>query len=163
YDRWMTSLFGTGLNDMLGWDRNHYDRIVHFLWGLFLTYPIREIVLRVSRARGFWAYLLPFLIVISTSTIYELIEWLAALVFGEGLGIAFLGTQGDIWDAQKDMALALFGSFVATLLIVALNASLDRDFAHEWNESLRVKQHQPLGEYEIVRLMSERDKDKNKN
>ena len=130
---------------------------MHFGWGLLLTYPIREVVLRVSQSRGFWAYLLPFLIVISTSTIYELLEWLAALVFGGDLGIAYLGTQGDVWDAQKDMALALVGSLLATLLVGALNALLDRDFAREWNESLRVKHAEPLGEYEIARLMSERD------
>ncbi len=82
YDAWFESITGTTLNEVLGWDRNHFDRVVHFCWGLLLTYPVREIFIRVSNARGFWGYLFPFLVVISTSTIYELIEWFAAVTFG---------------------------------------------------------------------------------
>lgn len=125
-----------------------------------ITYPVREIVLRVSRARGFWAFLYPLLIVISTSTAFELFEWLAALIFGGDLGVAYLGTQGDVWDAQKDMALASFGSAVATIIIASTNAMLDRDFAREWAESLRVKGVEPLGEFEIARLIAKKQQDK---
>ncbi len=155
YDQWFESIIGTGLNQIVGWERNHYDRVLHFLYGLLITYPVREIVLRVSRARGFWSYLLPLLILISTSTIFELLEWLAALVFGSDLGIAFMATQGDVWDTQKDMALAATGSIIATLLIGGVNSMLDRDFAREWADSLRVKRREPLGEIEIARLLAE--------
>ena len=155
YDRWFESIGGAGLSELFGWERNHYDRLVHFLYGLLITYPVREIVLRMSRARGFWTYLLPLLVLISTSTAYELLEWLAALVFGSDLGIAFISRQGDVWDTQKDMALAATGSFVATVLIGSVNRMLDRDFAREWADSLRIKRPEPLGEIEIARLLAE--------
>ncbi len=155
YDQWFESIIGTGLNQIVGWERNHYDRVLHFLYGLLITYPVREIVLRVSRARGFWSYLLPLLMLISTSTIFELLEWVAALIFGSDLGIAFMATQGDVWDTQKDMALAATGSIIATLLIGGVNSMLDRDFAREWADSLRVKRREPLGEIEIARLLAE--------
>lgn len=158
YDQWFESLFGKGLNEMLGFERNHFDRSVHFLWGLLLTYPIREMVIRVSGVRGFWAYLLPFLVVISTSTIFEVFEWLAAVVFGGDLGVAYLGTQGDEWDAQKDMTLAMFGSLLATFVVAGVVASLNRDFAREWSESLTVKRREPLGEVEIARLRTARER-----
>jgi len=157
YDRWFQGLFGVTFNELVGWQRNHYDRIVHFLWGLLLTYPVREIVLRVSRAQGFWSYLFPFLAAISTSAVFELFEWGAALIFGGDLGIAYLGTQGDVWDAQKDMVLALSGSLIATLGIAGFNAAFDRDFAREWSDSLSVKRREPLGEHEISRLLGRRD------
>jgi putative membrane protein len=156
YDRWLQAISGTTLSDMLGLERNHFDRVVHFLWGLLLVYPVREIVIRVSQVKGFWAYLLPVLVVVSTSTLFELIEWAAAVIFGGDLGIAYLGTQGDEWDAQKDMALALAGSLVASVIVAAVAASLNRDFAREWTESLRVKRGEPLGEFEIERLLAEK-------
>lgn len=156
YDHWIRSLTGTGLNERMGWERNHFDRLIHLFYGLLVTYPIREVVLRVSRARGFWAYLIPLLIVISTSSIFELFEWAAAVVFGGELGMAYLGTQGDIWDAHKDMALASVGTVVATIVIAAINGLLDRDFAAEWRDSLRVKRRKPLGEVEIARLLAEK-------
>ena len=120
YDQRFEATLGTSLNEMLGWQRNYFDRVVHFLWGLLLTYPIREIILRVSQVRGFWGYLLPFLVVVSTSTIFELFEWIAAIQFGGDLGVAYLGTPGDIWDAQKDMTLALSGSLVATAITAGI-------------------------------------------
>jgi len=155
YDRWFESLTGKGLNDWFDWERNHFDRVIHFLYGLLITYPVREIVLRMSYAKGFWTYLLPVLVVISTSTIFELLEWLAAVIFGGDLGVAYLGMQGDIWDAQKDMALAAAGSIVATIILAGVNSVLDRDFAWEWEESLRIKHAEPLGEVELARLLAE--------
>ena len=116
YDQWLDSASGAGVEQLFGWERNQYDRLVHFLYGLLITYPVREIVLRVSRARGFWTYLLPLLMVISTSTIFELLEWLAAIVFGPDLGIAFMATQGDVWDTQKDMAYAVIGATISMLI-----------------------------------------------
>jgi putative membrane protein len=155
YDRWFEYLTGKGLNEWFDWERNHFDRAIHFLYGLLITYPVREIVLRMSSAKGFWTYLMPVLIVISTSTIFELLEWLAAIIFGGDLGSAYLGMQGDIWDAQKDMALAVAGTLVATMILAGVNSVLDRDFAREWEESLRIKHAEPLGEVEIARLLAE--------
>lgn len=153
YDAWFEALTGRTLNDLLGWERNNFDRVVHFAYGLLLAYPVREIFLRVVRLRGFWGYFFPLDITMSTSMLYELIEWGAAVVFGGDLGQTYLGTQGDVWDAHKDMALASLGALLAMLITGALNYWLDRDFADEWVESLRVKAHQPLGEEEIQRLL----------
>jgi putative membrane protein len=155
YDQWVGTLFGTGANDLPGWERNNYDRVVHFSYGLLLAYPVREIFLRVAALRGFWGYFFPLDITMSTSMIYELIEWGAAIVFGGELGQAFLGTQGDAWDAHKDMALASSGALLAMLVTAALNYSVQRDFAAEWVESLRVKDPRPLGEEEYARLRAE--------
>ncbi|HSW12719.1 MAG TPA: DUF2238 domain-containing protein [Solimonas sp.] len=156
YDSWWQGLTGQTFNDLVGWDRNHFDRLVHFSYGLLLAYPIREIFLRVAEARGFWGYFLPLDFTLSTSALYELIEWGAAVVFGGDLGVAFLGAQGDVWDAQKDMGLAGCGALFAMLLTAALNRALQRDFAREWSDSLKVKDARPYGENEIERMLRQR-------
>ena len=157
YDEWFAALTGETLNSRLGWERNNFDRVVHFAYGLLLAYPIREIFLRVAAVRGFWGYFLPLDLTMSTSMIFELFEWLAAELFGGDLGAAYLGTQGDIWDAHKDMALASLGALIAMLGTYAINRTLQRDFASEWAESLRVKIEQPLGEDAIARMLETRD------
>jgi len=156
YDAWFQSLTGISLNQLLGWERNNFDRLVHFSYGLLLAYPIREMFLRVAAISGFWGYFFPLDVTMSTSMIYELIEWGAAVHFGGDLGIAFLGSQGDPWDAQKDMALASLGALIAMLITAGLNLYLQRDFAREWVDSLRVKDLHPLGEDELRRLWLER-------
>lgn len=152
YDTWWQALFGTTLNEQLGFERNHFDRLVHFSYGFLLAYPIREVFLRVANVRGVWGYVLPLDVAMSTSMIFELIEWTAAEIFGGELGAAYLGTQGDIWDAHKDMALASLGALLAMLIVAAINARYKRDFARELAESVRVKSPDPLGEEELVRL-----------
>ncbi len=117
YDEWFHSLTGRSLDAMLGFERNHYDRLVHFLYGLLVTPAAVELFARFGRYPRTWAALFPLLFVTSHSVIYELVEWGAAAVFGGELGQAYLGTQGDIWDAQKDMALALLGSVVAIVVL----------------------------------------------
>ncbi|MEM9530913.1 MAG: DUF2238 domain-containing protein [Pseudomonadota bacterium] len=151
YQAWWERWFGEPLGG-----RNHYDRLVHFLYGLLITYPIREIFLRIADSRGFWGYLFPLLVIMSTSMIFELFEWAAALIFGGELGMAYLGSQGDVWDAHKDMWLATVGALIATAIIAAINIVLDRDFNREWTDSLRVKHSEPLGEDEIARLLDEK-------
>jgi putative membrane protein len=143
------------IGSFFGWDRNHYDRFVHFAYGLLIAYPIRELFLRVAEARGFWGYFLPLDVTLSTSFVYELIEWAAATVFGGELGYHYLGTQGDVWDAHKDMALAGLGAVIALALIALVNSRLERDFARQWNESLRVKRRAPLGEDRLAELLDE--------
>ena len=155
YDQWWQQLFGYSLNEALGFTRNHFDRLVHFSYGFLLVYPIREIFIRVANVKGFWGYFLPLDLTMSTSMLYELIEWGAATYFGGDLGVAYLGTQGDVWDAHKDMALASLGAFGAMGITAAINIALQRDFAEDWNESLRIKQEQPLGEDEIMRMLNE--------
>ncbi|MCH8809283.1 MAG: DUF2238 domain-containing protein [Proteobacteria bacterium] len=152
YDDWVRALTGGSLNEAMGWERNHFDRLVHFSYGLLLAYPIREVFLRVVDARGFWGYFLPLDVTMSTSMIFELFEWVVAERVGGDLGMAFLGTQGDVWDAHKDMALASLGAALAMTLAMAVNVRLQRDFAREFRDSLRVKRAEPLGEVQIGRM-----------
>ena len=119
---------------------------------------MREVFLRVADVRGFRGYFLPLDLTMSTSMTYELIEWMAAVGLGGELGAAYLGTQGDPWDAHKDMLLASLGAVVAMAITALLNSYLQRDFAREWGESLRVKHPKPLGEDEIARLWAQRQK-----
>lgn len=123
--------------------RNHFDRLVHLLYGLLVAYPMREIFLRITDVKGFWGYFLPVDLVMSTSMLYELIEWLAAETFGGDLGQAFLGSQGDPWDAHKDMALASIGALITMTLVALIHVRSQRDFTREFIESLRVKHPEP--------------------
>ncbi|MBI2518203.1 MAG: DUF2238 domain-containing protein [Opitutae bacterium] len=134
YNDWWRGLFGVTLNELLGWQRNHYDRFLHFIYGFLITHPMREQILQPVRARGFWSYALPVVLLTFTSTAYELIEWAAAVVFGGDLGMAYLGTQGDVWDAQRDTALATLGSILAMLLAARINRWRGRDAAAEFAE-----------------------------
>ncbi len=151
YDPWIEALTGRTLSSLTGWERNHFDRLVHLAYGLLLAYPAREVFLRVADVRGFWGYFLPLDVVTATSALYELIEWGAASAFGGDLGVTYLGTQGDPWDAQKDMALATLGAVIAMLVTAAVNWRFQRDFARVWAESLRVKHPDPLGEDALAR------------
>ncbi len=152
YDFWFQHFTGRTFNSLVGWERNNFDRVVHFGYGLLLAYPIREIFLRVVNVRGFWGYFLPLDLTMSTSMLYELVEWATCVVFGGDLGQAYLGTQGDEWDAHKDMALASLGAVIAMSVTAAINWRFQRDFAREWAESLRVKHKAPLGEDELARM-----------
>lgn len=154
YDAFLTSYFNFSLNEYMGWDRNHFDRAVHFLYGLLLAYPVREWYCRVSNATGFWGYFFPLVLTMATSMMYELVEWEVALLFGGDLGMAYLGTQGDIWDAHKDMALASVGAFIAMLITLGINMRIQPGFREEWRNSLRIKRNEPLGEDEISRLIN---------
>lgn len=155
YDAAFKDLTGSSFNELVGWKRNNYDRVVHFSYGLLLAYPIRELFLRVANVRGFWGYFLPLDLTMSSSMLYELVEWIAAEIVGSGLGAAFLGSQGDQWDAQKDMALASLGALITMTVTAIVNSVSQRDFAAEWVESLRVHRKQPLGEVELRRRREE--------
>jgi putative membrane protein len=108
--------FGFWLQDALELQRNHYDRIVHFSFGLLIAYPFRELLLRAAGVLQGWSYLLAVCIVLAFSGIYEVIEGIVAMLVDPELGMAYLGTQGDEWDAQKDTFLAFSGSVVAMLV-----------------------------------------------
>jgi len=97
----------------LGWDlegRNHYDRLVHFLFGLLIIPVVIELFEVKAALKGVWRHIVPVTFIMAHSELYEIIEWQAAEVFGGDLGQAFLGTQGDVWDAQKDSLLAALGA-----------------------------------------------------
>lgn len=106
------TVFGFWLRDTFHLSRNPYDRIVHFSFGLLLTFPLRELAQRVLHLHRVWSYLVPFFLSLSMSAGYESIEsWVARIVSPE-LGAAYLGTQGDEWDAQRDMDRAMTGALI---------------------------------------------------
>ncbi|MFN5222745.1 MAG: DUF2238 domain-containing protein [Bacteroidota bacterium] len=109
--------FGYWLMEMFDTSRNHYDRIVHFSFGFLLAYPMRELFLRWLKYPPTASWVLPIEITMSISAFYELIEWAVADIFFKAQGDAYLGTQGDIWDAQKDIFLAFLGAIVATSIV----------------------------------------------
>lgn len=112
--------FGFWLQQAFDFSRNHYDRIVHFSFGLLMAYPVREIFLRVANTKGFWAYYLPLDVTLAFSAVYEIVEWLAASATNPELGAAYLGTQGDQWDAQKDIGLAATGALICMVLTAVI-------------------------------------------
>ena len=108
--------FGFWLQEIFGFERNHYDRIVHFCFGLLIAYPFREILIRLSGLKISWSYFVAINVVLAFSAIYEVIEGITAMVVSPELGSAYLGTQGDEWDAQKDAFMAFSGAVVAMLV-----------------------------------------------
>jgi putative membrane protein len=153
YNDWTQKIFGSPLNSWFGFQRNHFDRLVHFCFGLLLAYPVRELFMRVAGAKGFWSYYLPLDLTMSFSMLYELIEWAAAVTLGGDLGQAYLGTQGDPWDAQKDMALATLGALISMCVVAFINWKFDKNFGAELRDSLRVRGDGPLGEHKLRELM----------
>jgi putative membrane protein len=105
--------FGDWLAATLGLSRNPYDRLVHFAFGLLLAYPVHEMARRILHVHGGWSYALAAIAILALSSFYEIVESWAARIVDPELGAAFLGTQGDEWDAQKDMTLAIVGAAIA--------------------------------------------------
>lgn len=157
YDQFFMANFGFNLNELMSWERNHFDRLVHFSFGLLLAYPIREVYCRIADSKGFWSYFFPLELTMAASMMFELFEWGAAEFFGGDLGVAYLGTQGDIWDAHKDMALASLGALLAMSITLVINLYIQNNFREEWKESLLIKHKQPLGEDEIVRRLKKKE------
>ena len=123
---------GYWMRDVMHSARNNYDRIGHFAQGFVPAIVAREILIRrkVVRGRG-WVYFIVVSICLAISAAYELLEWRVSIASGSK-GDAFLGTQGDIWDTQEDMATALVGALVAPLLLGWLH---DRQIARFENPS----------------------------
>lgn len=114
--------FGEWLKQVYNLQRNHYDRLVHFGFGLLLAYPLHEVLAFGFHIKRLPSYLMPVEIVLSLSALYEIVEWIVAdVVFqNDEQGLIYLGAQGDVWDAQKDMALALLGAAVTMALAFTL-------------------------------------------
>lgn len=106
---------GDWLKDAFGLARNHFDRVVHFSFGLLMLRPMRELGFRDDPKLGRVAKLYFSTAGVGLwSTAYEIVEWGVAAIVDPEAGTAYLGTQGDVWDAQKDMGLALAGAFIAS-------------------------------------------------
>ncbi|MCR8634163.1 DUF2238 domain-containing protein [Paenibacillus radicis (ex Xue et al. 2023)] len=116
-DSWIRELFHT--------ERDGYDRVVHFSYGLLLAYPIREFIVRSMGPKGLWDYALPVVLVLASGAFYELFEMWVALLVAPEIGTLFLGTQGDPWDTQHDMELAMYGA-ILTMVVTAAAAKVER-------------------------------------
>jgi putative membrane protein len=104
---------GRIVGDELGLRRNHFDRVVHFGFGLLASIPLLEVQSRVAKFKSRWGYLLPIAVVGALSAHYEIVEWLVATIVSPTAANAYLGTQGDEWDSQKDTLCALAGAIAA--------------------------------------------------
>ena len=114
---------GEWAKEWFGWQRNHYDRIGHFMQGFAPAILAREILARRSPLAGSgWLPLLVFCVCLAFSAFYELVEWWTALAVGEDAE-AFLGTQGDPWDTQTDMFLAAVGAIAALVLLTGRHST----------------------------------------
>jgi len=109
---WMKALFGS--------QRNPFDRVVHFSYGFFMSYPLQEWTMRVARVRNRARYVIPVAAILAFSALYEMLEAFAASVLSPERGEEFVGMQGDMWDSQKDMCMAGLGAIAAMLIIAAV-------------------------------------------
>jgi len=108
---------GLWAEDQFGFSRNHFDRVAHFSFGFFLALPVHELLLRLSglrRASSFW---MTAALILALSGIFEIIESIVAEIVAPGVGVAWLGGQGDEWDAQNDMLCSFVGSLAMAMLV----------------------------------------------
>jgi len=111
---------GEWMKPWLGTTRNHYDRIMHFSYGLLLSYPMQEWFMRVVGVKSNWRYLLPVESTLAFSACYEMAEAFMASVLTPERGEEFVGMQGDMWDSQKDMFMAGLGAVSAMIVLAAV-------------------------------------------
>ena len=112
YDQWSQALFGISIDDLFGWRRNQFDRLVHLMYGICLIPALCDGLRHrypLNARHGFW---LAVGLIMVSSLIYEWLEWLIALLLSPEQAEAYNGQQGDIWDAHKDMLLATIGALL---------------------------------------------------
>jgi putative membrane protein len=122
YDEITDAIVGVRPTKVFGWVRNHYDRVVHSAYGLLVAYPLYELLESYAQPLGSWSYVLSPALIMATSMIFEVLEWWMTELLGGGQGAAYIGAQGDEWDAQKDMGLAALGSVIAMMATGLLSA-----------------------------------------
>jgi putative membrane protein len=148
--------FGYVLQAWFNTNRNMYDRLVHLGFGLLLAYPIREVFVRITHSKGFWGYYLPLDVTLAMSAIYELIEFGSVSLVPQ-VSESFLGMQGDIWDAQKDMLMAGIGAVVSMGVTFFINMGLKKEFWKDFRYSFKIpKDDAPLGEVKIKEMLKRR-------
>ncbi len=117
---------GYWMKEALDLQRNHFDRLAHGAFGLLLTYPVRELFVRLAHLRGFLSHYFALVTIVALSGFFEILEaWVAQIVSPE-LGVLYLGTQGDIWDAQQDMAAVFTGAVLCTVFTAIAQRAASR-------------------------------------
>ena len=114
YEAWGRALLGVSIDKTFGLVRNDFDRLVHLSFGLFAIRPFAEAARRYGGMAPKAAILSGFLFVGAISALYEIFEWLITIVLAPGMADEYNGQQGDVWDSQKDMAIALVGGALAS-------------------------------------------------
>lgn len=128
YNDWILELFGFDLNETMGYERNHYDRFVHFSFGVLLFPVVFHFAMYKSNKKVLWSILISWLSIQTFSMFYEIFEWgLTVFLSGEA-ATNYNGQQGDVWDPQKDMALALLGSSLMGLFYLLKYKVLRKSF-----------------------------------
>lgn len=117
YDDWCYRWLNVRITDLFEFRRNHFDRLVHFCFGLLMLYPADQLVVRHMQIGRWWAVGMAVGAILAASAVYEIAEWLVAITFASDWADAYNGQQGDSWDAQWDMALAGLGAAVAAGLL----------------------------------------------
>ncbi|EPR13679.1 DUF2238 domain-containing protein [Ruminiclostridium papyrosolvens] len=114
---------GAWISRFLGMHRNHFDRVVNFVFGLLISIPVLESIYYRLRIRYIGACMLSVIIILAAAALYEIFELFSAMFLSEGRIEIFMGFQGDLWDCQKDMALAILGAFISmcTCIILRIN------------------------------------------
>ena len=110
YDQWATCVCGRSLSELCGWQRNHYDRLVHLASGVLFVPPAWEFVQRRGLTGSGVIAAVSVSVVLATGAVYEILEWAISLLFAPAYAESYNGQQGDLWDPQKDMALAGVGA-----------------------------------------------------
>ncbi len=117
YDDWSEQLIGYRITDRFGFTRNHYDRLVHLLFGLLLVVPAWRFSQRFVGTTACWGAVFAFSTIMAASAVYEVFEWLVAVIMAPDWAESYNGQQGDMWDAQRDMALAGLGAILGIVTI----------------------------------------------
>ena len=128
YDDVACWISGQTITERFGWTRNHYDRLVHFASGVLLTPAIIEASRRIGRMEPIASSVMAFAGVMTIAAIYEIIEWQIAMTMSPATAESYNGQQGDVWDPQKDMALAMIGAVITCPCLTGWSASIDRTF-----------------------------------
>lgn len=138
YRDWWAALVGSPGDAPDPSSRNHFDRAIHFLYGLLFARPFREaFYFALTPRRDFWSHFVVLSFVMASSLFYELLEWAAAVFYGGEDGLAFVGAQGDVWDAHKDMLLAVYGCLLGSAAMWLKLRLTGRDPARDWGERAR--------------------------
>jgi putative membrane protein len=125
---------GEWMKPWLHTQRNDYDRVIHFSYGLLCAYPMQEFFMRILHVTSRWRYYLPAECTLALSAVYELLEAMMANILTPERGEEFVGMQGDIWDSQKDMLMATLGAITVMIIVAVVRhrkASLVREEARQ--------------------------------
>ncbi len=121
YDEWSEALFGVTISDAFGFRRNHYDRLVHFLYGVLIAVPVYRFQVRWLKLTPVWSAAFALQFIFATGAVYELVEWLVAITMAPDWAEAYNGQQGDVWDPQRDMLLAAAGATMSLITVLTVS------------------------------------------